>query len=154
MKCRHVCIVTIHLSVQDKDQAAANKAMFLTQLGDAVMQATGQPVDCNVKQVLRGKDPEGANRLLQALAVAASSRQAGASAMQVQPAGCHEQAPDQATSVAPRSAQSLSIVHTHTAKYHACGCLQSCNELVSLALHHHSRADWYTLVSKSYGVHI
>lgn len=70
--------------MQDKDQAVANKTHFLTTVLDAAGQATGQHVNCNVKHVLRGKDPEGANRLLQALAEAAhSSRQGGVAAVKV-----------------------------------------------------------------------
>lgn len=57
--------------LQGKDEANTNKTKFLSDLLAVVADCVGEDVECNVKQVLRGKDAEGANRLLQNLAKAA-----------------------------------------------------------------------------------
>jgi sugar/nucleoside kinase (ribokinase family) len=49
----------------------ANKTKFLSDILAVVSDCLQEAVDCNVKQVLKGKDAEGANRLLQNLAKAA-----------------------------------------------------------------------------------
>ena len=62
----------------------ANKTKFLASIMAAVSDCLGDAVECNVKQVLKGKDPEGANRLLQNLAKAADTPQSdGMQAVQV-----------------------------------------------------------------------
>ena len=62
----------------------ANKTKFLASIMAAVSDCLGEAVECNVKQVLKGKDPEGANRLLQHFAKAADMpRSDGMQAVQV-----------------------------------------------------------------------
>jgi hypothetical protein len=51
--------------------ATANKTKFLTDILAVVSDCLQEAIECNVKQVLKGKDAEGANRLLQNLAKAA-----------------------------------------------------------------------------------
>jgi hypothetical protein len=57
--------------VQGKDEANANKSNFLTSILTAIKESLNEDIQCDVRQVIRGKDAEGANHLLQSLAKAA-----------------------------------------------------------------------------------
>ena len=54
--------------LQGKDAASANKVAFLDDLHRVLEDCLQQTFDCSAKQIVRGKDPVGANRLLQNLA--------------------------------------------------------------------------------------
>jgi hypothetical protein len=70
--------------IQGKEEANINKTRFLTDILAVVGDCLNEQIQCNVKHVLRGKDPEGANRLLQNLAKAADMlHMDGAEAVQV-----------------------------------------------------------------------
>ena len=70
--------------LQGKDEAMVNKTKFLASILSIVNESLQEEVVCNVKHILKGKDPEGANRLLQNLAKATNvSNMDGMDAVQV-----------------------------------------------------------------------
>lgn len=78
------CTLRVWPVAQGKDAASANKVAFLSDLHRVLEECLDQPFECSAKQIVRGKDPEGANRLLQNLARAGHVLQLdGAAAVQV-----------------------------------------------------------------------